>query len=188
MKNKCIQFSITYATKITLLRIFLTPIIVLALCFKQWQIALWLFFIACSTDFFDGYYARLYDEESQFGKVLDPLADKILLCSVVVALYRIGFLHMIPGWFVLLLLVKEIFFLIGAFILIFIGKKIVINPSWLAKGTTCFMMIFLMYMLFIEIYNFPIFFMQKAIYAMTAALIIISLDYAYKFYKLLDLW
>lgn len=72
MKNKSIQFSITYATKITLLRMFFTPIIVSAIYFKAWQIASWLFFIACSTDFFDGYYARLYGQESQFGKMLDP--------------------------------------------------------------------------------------------------------------------
>lgn len=110
-----------------------------------------------------------------------------MLCSVVVALYKIGFLHMIPGWFVLLLLSKEIFFLIGGLFLIFVGKKIVINPSWLAKSTTCFMMIFLMYILFREIYNLPLLYMQEAIYIMTIALILISLDYAYKFYKLLDL-
>lgn len=71
---------------ITVARILLAPIIFLFLIFGNYLVCIILFFLAGLTDYFDGYLARKYNAESQIGEILDPIADKILIIFVLVAL------------------------------------------------------------------------------------------------------
>ena len=74
---------------LTILRILLIPSIILCIEIiteEYLWIALALYITACISDFFDGYFARKFDFESNFGKFLDPIADKILVVSVIIIL------------------------------------------------------------------------------------------------------
>ena len=75
---------------LTYLRIFLGPLIFVISVFFEMYLASLLIFIACSiSDFLDGYLARKFNQESSLGKLLDPIADKILLCSTILAIILI---------------------------------------------------------------------------------------------------
>lgn len=78
---------ITLAIQITLLRILLTPIIVWFVQTQQWIMALILFVCAVLTDFFDGFVARRYKQESRMGQLLDPIADKTLIIALMYTLF-----------------------------------------------------------------------------------------------------
>ena len=75
---------------LTYLRIFLGPLIFVISVFFEMYFASLVIFIACSiSDFLDGYLARKFDKESSLGKLLDPIADKILLCSTILSIILI---------------------------------------------------------------------------------------------------
>ncbi len=71
---------------ITISRIILAPIILLFLMLDNYLICILLLFIAGVSDYFDGYFARKYQSESQLGEILDPIADKILIVFVLIGL------------------------------------------------------------------------------------------------------
>ena len=87
---------------LTYSRIFFGPLIFVLSVFFEMYLASLIIFIICSlSDFFDGYLARKFNQESSLGKLLDPIADKILLCSAILAIilitndYFIGFMGML---------------------------------------------------------------------------------------------
>lgn len=96
------------ANKLTLLRIAAVPLIVILLSFPNrvtcW-IALVLFVAAAVTDLFDGMVARRMALVSNFGKFLDPLADKLLICSVLIMLVALGWA---PAWVAVLIIAREL--------------------------------------------------------------------------------
>lgn len=96
------------ANKITVLRILIAPIIVLALYFEGPVVcclATVLFAAAMLTDCVDGYIARRANMVTSFGKFLDPLADKVLICSVLV---MFAYLHWIPAWIAIVIICREL--------------------------------------------------------------------------------
>jgi CDP-diacylglycerol--glycerol-3-phosphate 3-phosphatidyltransferase len=112
------NYQINLATSCTLLRIVCAPCIVIALHYHAYILALFFFVVAAVTDFLDGYFARRYHQETAFGKLLDPLADKILLCTTLGALYyEVGFTY-VPAWFVYGIGIKESLLLSGGLLLL----------------------------------------------------------------------
>lgn len=96
------------ANKITLIRIFSAPLIVGLMYFPSkitCLIAMLVFIAACLTDFLDGLVARRGNMVTTFGKFLDPLADKVLIASVLIMLVHLGWA---PAWVVILILVREL--------------------------------------------------------------------------------
>lgn len=81
---------------LTLLRIALIPLVIIAFfhnsSFNRWFAAI-VFFLACLTDFFDGYLARLWSQTSRVGQFLDPMADKLLVISTLFLLASFGHIH-----------------------------------------------------------------------------------------------
>ena len=71
---------------LTVIRILLAPIILLFLIFGEYLLCIFLFLLAGMSDYFDGYLARKYNAESQFGEILDPVADKILVVFILIGL------------------------------------------------------------------------------------------------------
>ena len=132
--------SINFATKITLLRILLTPYIVMTILHHQWQIAFLLCSIAAFTDYLDGYCARRYGQETEFGKMMDPVADKIFIFATLWALHVALGNNIIPTWFMIILAVKELLLICGALFLIK-NKYGVLSPSIYAKWVTALLMI-----------------------------------------------
>ena len=100
----------TTASKITLLRVALIPVYLLLMYLSDGQAgpmmlaALALFIIASATDFVDGYIARHYDQVSDFGKFLDPLADKLLTLAAMCMFCQWG---TFPAWALVLVLTRE---------------------------------------------------------------------------------
>jgi cardiolipin synthase len=124
---------INFACFLTLSRIALTPIIVLCMLQAAWSAALSLFALACLTDVLDGFVARTFHQHSKLGQILDPLADKILLSSVMLALVFIVTPELsVVRYAFYFLLAKELIILSGGAWLWF-GHGIFIKPSVLSR-------------------------------------------------------
>ena len=137
--------------KLTVVRMVLVPFFVAFLLLSgsneslKW-IALVLFIVASLTDFLDGYIARKYNLITNFGKFMDPLADKILTISGMICLIELG---RIPSWIVIIIVARE--FIISGFRLIAAENGIVIAANYWGKFKTTFQMI----MIILMIVNIP---------------------------------
>ena len=137
----------TPANIVTLIRIILIPVFVVAFIspwpdyIPQWENAdLWkpwiaaLIFIALScTDAVDGYLARSRNEVTNFGKFIDPLADKILVAAALLALIE---LQMLPSWVALVILARE--FIVSGLRMLVATHGVVVAASWYGKAKTVF--------------------------------------------------
>ena len=126
---------------LTAIRFLVIPFFVYLLIFPSNANLIWaavVFILASITDWLDGYIARLYDAESILGKLLDPLADKILVMSALVMLCSKP-IALIPAWLVVLLLSRE--FLVTGLRSLAAVKGVVVAASNLAKFKTATMMI-----------------------------------------------
>ena len=99
-------------------------------------IALGIFIIASLTDLLDGKIARKYNLVTNFGKFMDPLADKLLVCSALICLIELG---RIPAWIVIIIISRE--FIISGFRLVAADNRVVIAASYWGKFKTTFQMI-----------------------------------------------
>ena len=121
--------------KLTLMRILMVPaVVVLLLAFDgRWAViaAAACYLIAAVTDFFDGKIARKYNLVTNFGKFMDPLADKLLVCSTLVAAVALGWA---PAWAVIIVIARE--FAISGFRLIAVERGVVIAAGWSGKIKT----------------------------------------------------
>jgi len=99
-------------------------------------IALAIFIIASLTDLIDGKIARKYNLVTNFGKFMDPLADKLLVCAALVALVEMG---RIPSWVVIVIISRE--FIISGFRTVASDNGVVIAASYWGKFKTTFQMI-----------------------------------------------
>jgi len=125
----------TTANKITIARIALIPVF-LVLCYTNHRIAATVVFILASlSDLLDGYIARHYNQISNFGKFMDPLADKMLVLSAMCFLVEKG---QMPGWVVAVVLFRE--FAVSGLRLVAAERQHVIAAAWSGKvKTTCTM-------------------------------------------------
>ena len=105
-------------------------------------IALAIFIIASLTDLADGKIARKYNMVTNFGKFMDPLADKLLVCSALIALVE---LDRIPAWIVIIIIARE--FIISGFRLVASDNGVVIAASYWGKFKTTFQMVMVCLML-----------------------------------------
>ena len=133
--------------KLTVLRVILIPFFVLFLLANifgeadHW-IALAIFIIASLTDMADGKIARKYNLVTDFGKFMDPLADKLLVCSAMICLIELG---KIPSWIVVIIIARE--FIISGFRLIAVENGRVIAASYWGKFKTTFQMFMVILMI-----------------------------------------
>ena len=100
------------ANLISILRIVAAVPVFFLLYYEMNTIAVYLIIIAFISDFFDGYFARLFKATSELGKILDPVADKILLAAIGLALFVNG---SIPLWFIIVFILRDLFILIGSY-------------------------------------------------------------------------
>lgn len=105
-------------------------------------ISLLIFVIASLTDMLDGKIARKYNLITNFGKFMDPLADKLLVCSAMIALIE---LNRIPAWVVIVIIARE--FIISGFRLVASDAGVVIAAGYLGKIKTVSQMVMIIFML-----------------------------------------
>ncbi|HOO80436.1 MAG TPA: CDP-diacylglycerol--glycerol-3-phosphate 3-phosphatidyltransferase [Lachnospiraceae bacterium] len=133
--------------KLTLLRMILIPFFVFFLLTEyagnySEYIALGIFVVASLTDFLDGYIARKYELVTNFGKFMDPLADKLLVSSAMICFVELG---RMPAWIVIVIISRE--FIISGFRLIAVDNRVVIAASWWGKFKTAFQIIMVILMI-----------------------------------------
>lgn len=146
--------------KLTILRVFMIPFFVVFMLVNvtgaaDKYIAAAIFIVASLTDMLDGKIARKYNLVTNFGKFMDPLADKLLVSSAMICLVEMGRL---PAWIVIVIISRE--FIISGFRLIASDNGVVIAASYWGKFKTVFQMA----MIIVLIFNFgPAFAMLEAI-------------------------
>ncbi len=166
--------------KLTMLRVILIPFFVFFLLTDflpeagKW-IALGIFAAASLTDMLDGKIARKRNLITNFGKFMDPIADKLLVCSAFIAFVQLGLL---PAWIVIILIARE--FIISGFRLVASDAGIVLAASWWGKFKTAFQMIMCI-LLIINLDYKAVNIAEQALIYISLALSIISLaDYLIK--------
>ena len=128
--------------KLTVLRVCMIPFFVVMLLLNGGEnqtyryIAAAIFIVASLTDMLDGKIARKYNQVTNFGKFMDPLADKLLVCSALICLVD---LKQLPAWMVIVIISRE--FIISGFRLVASDNGIVIAASYWGKFKTTFQMI-----------------------------------------------
>lgn len=167
--------------KITILRVILIPFFVVTILldtipFNNY-IAGAIFCIACITDTLDGYIARKYNLVTNFGKFMDPLADKLLVCSALICFVSMPELHF-PAWVAIVIISRE--FAISGFRLVASDNGVVIAASSWGKLKTISQMI----MSILLIFHFDgkvFFYLEQTFIYISVVLTVVSLvDYIYK--------
>ena len=132
----------TTASKITLIRVLLIPAYLVTMYLSGGQAGLWMyvslaiFIVASLTDFVDGYIARHYNQVTDFGKFLDPLADKLLVIAAMSIYCEWG---VFPAWALMIVLTRE--FAVTGLRLIAVQKGTVIAAGWSGKVKTASTMV-----------------------------------------------
>lgn len=128
--------------KLTVLRVIMIPFFVAALLLEQGENQVLryssavVFIVAGLTDLLDGKIARKHNLVTNFGKFMDPLADKLLVCAALICLVELG---QIPAWMVIVIVSRE--FIISGFRLVAVEQGIVIAASYWGKFKTTFQMV-----------------------------------------------
>ena len=135
------------ANKLTILRVIMIPVFLLVLYLhvpgaNYWALAI--FVLASLTDTLDGYIARHYNQTTDFGKFMDPLADKCLVTAAMLWFVEIG---QMPGWALLVVIVRE--FGVSGLRMVAADKGRVIAAGWSGKVKTASTMVCICLMLLI---------------------------------------
>lgn len=137
----------TISNFLTFARIFLTPVIVYGISKEKWDFVFLILLVVAATDILDGFLARLLNENTNLGKMLDPIADKFLLITSFCTLAFVDSpSFFIPGWFVLLIFVREFIILLGSFLIFKFRVNFEISPTIWGKLTTFFQFLFIFWL------------------------------------------
>ncbi|ABK60863.1 CDP-diacylglycerol--glycerol-3-phosphate 3-phosphatidyltransferase [Clostridium novyi] len=174
------------ANKLTLLRIILVPVFLIFISINKpifIAVATGVFIIAAITDKLDGYIARSRNQITNFGKFMDPLADKLLVTSALVALVQYG---VIPAWMVMIIIGRE--FAVTGLRAIAASEGIVIAASWWGKIKTVIQIIAIILGLVSLIYiqNYLKYITIIAIYCAVLITLISGIDYFVKNRKVIS--
>ena len=162
---------------LTIIRFLIIPPIVLTIVYENFILALVFLILSAITDVLDGAIARKYNLVSDFGKLVDPLADKTTQTAILITLAVKG---IIPFWILGIVLIKEFAMIAGASFLY--GKELVVSSKWYGKLATVLFYIAIACSLIIRylnnnvletpIYNFSIYIYCLAIVATIMALVL----------------
>jgi cardiolipin synthase (CMP-forming) len=147
----------TTANKVTICRILLVPFFIIAVIYYvktgnetyRW-LAISCFAAAAVSDGIDGFIARHYNQWSELGTILDPLADKLLLVSgiVLLSLHNEPHLRAIPVWLTVTVLSRDVILLLGYAVIHFVAGGMKIKPHLLSKAATVLQMAAVLWALF----------------------------------------
>jgi len=124
----------TVPNLITSLRIILVPIFTIYLLNDNLLSALIVFIIAGLSDAADGLIARLFNQKTKLGAILDPIADKILLNAAFVVL---AFQDLVPSWLTVIVISRDILIMLAVLILFLSKENFAMKPAFISKTTTC---------------------------------------------------
>jgi CDP-diacylglycerol--glycerol-3-phosphate 3-phosphatidyltransferase len=142
----------TTANKITIFRILMIPVFVMMVIYygkgvqrgepAEWQrvAAIATFLLAAASDAIDGFIARRFNQRSQLGLVLDPIADKGLMIAAVVTLSISRWNYEFPIWFPVLVISRDAVILVGSLLVHYLAGGVEIRPSFVGKTATALQM------------------------------------------------
>jgi len=165
---------LNYPNTLTVVRLLLIPVYLYFFLQGEYILSGVFFSLSGITDFLDGYLARKYNMVTDLGRLLDPLADKLTLISILAVLI---YMDLLPRVITITLLTREVFVLFGSGIMYLMGKDL-IEPTWLGKIS-----VFLLYvaiaasLLDVKLFNMILF------YVVIPINIISALDYIRNAYK-----
>ncbi len=133
---------------LTVIRFFLIPFIIISLVKDDYILAFSILTLSGLTDVLDGYIARKFNFITNFGKLIDPLADKATQISILTTL---ALKNIIPLWIILIIFIKELVLIAGASFLY--GKELVVSSKWFGKLATVLFYIAIISSLFIRYFN-----------------------------------
>lgn len=167
--------------RLTILRVIMIPLFVVAMLWESLPysdyLAGILFIAACITDFFDGYLARKYNQITTFGKFMDPLADKLLVCAALICFLADPVTNM-PAWVVIVIISRE--FIISGFRLVAAEKGVTIAASYWGKVKTFVQMAMSIVLVFHFTYDMFRMIESILIYASVILTVISLVDYIFK--------
>lgn len=133
------KFKKIFPNLLTALRLLVVPFTLVAILNDKLALALGLFTFAATTDYIDGFLARLWSVESKFGRIFDPIADKTLMIGSYVTLALAGY---IPVWLMYLIVGRDILILTGGFLVYLLDLPVRLSPFFLSKLNTFFQLLF----------------------------------------------
>lgn len=144
LKNKVL----TLPNFLSFFRIIITPVIIYFLLHHQYVVVTFLFFLGAISDFFDGFFARYFKQETIVGSYVDPLADKIFLVSLLFffTYYQNSVFYAVPKWFFYLLFFRECVQIFVLFLYGHIRHFNRIKPSLFSKINTGILMALLFFL------------------------------------------
>src|SRR6266513_980033 len=140
----------TTANKITILRILLIPFFVVEVLYYVKEgnelhrlLAILSFAVAAICDGVDGYIARRYNQRSELGAILDPLADKLLLVAgiVLLSLHHEQYLPHLPLWLTATVISRDVVLLLGVVVIYYACGKVIVKPHLIGKVATVLQMV-----------------------------------------------
>ncbi len=124
---------------ITVFRLILVPIVIVMILQEEWGWAFSLFAIAGISDGLDGYIARQFDMRSEFGAVIDPLADKALLVSIYITL---AIVEVIPSWLAIVVVSRDIMIVMAFVVSWMMAQPMAVKPLFVSKVNTALQIAF----------------------------------------------
>ena len=161
---------LTVPNIITLARILLTPLFIILLIQKRYHQALGIFVLAGISDMADGLIARRWQMKSPLGAFLDPLADKLLMCSSFVTL---GIYHLIPPWLAVIVISRDVVLVLGVMLFKMVNFPLIVQPSLAGKFSTTTQITTVLMVLVAQSWSVSPAFL-KALFWLTGALTTIS--------------
>ena len=183
--------SVNFPNILTILRIILGIIVPMLLLHGDLYVrilAAVLFIIAGATDYLDGWYARKYNLVTKLGKILDPIADKIILISCFFVLSSLTHLDVYSFWWVIPIFLREVLITIIRFVFLSKEKPLVVasSLSGKAKTTIQFMTLSLAYLIFM-FRNYgniqPLFWIEFILYALLIASLLLTVQSGWSFFS-----
>jgi cardiolipin synthase len=145
-----------WANRITILRIILVPVFIIAILYHRLNLAFAIFIVAAVTDGLDGYIARVRKERTQLGRILDPFADKMLIISAFISFSLVtglpDYLKM-PAYVPIIVISRDVFILFGAVVIYLLTQNLEVKPTALGKVTTFFQMLTVISLLLRFVYS-----------------------------------
>ena len=148
---------ITTATKITLVRMFMIPFVAMGILYHRYGTVLILFLISGLSDLFDGLIARKYGQKSKLGALLDPMADKLLLCTsfLLLTVPSSGLSVPIPIWLAIVVFGRDIIIVISAVAITMTTGFNKFDPTIYGKASTLVQIMCVLGVLLINLFMLP---------------------------------
>ena len=165
-------------------RIVLAAVLFLAgiglLVYGRFGQALIVLIVAGLTDALDGAIARVKNQYTRLGAVLDPLADKLLLTSGFITLSMI---HLIPSWVTILVVSRDLILLLGTAVAHFTDSRVDLTPTFLGKGTTFLQLSYVVLVIFLSSRQIDLTVLLPLLFGMISFTLLSGLHYLYRGYR-----